>query len=48
MIYAMQNRWPAKRILIGKTDLDAAYLRIHSNATAASTCIAIVDELAFL
>ena len=37
-----------KRILIGKTDLDAAYLRIHANAKNASTCIAIVDEIAFL
>ena len=37
-----------KRILIGKTDLDAAYHRIHAHANTASTCIAIVDELALL
>ena len=48
VISAMRSRWPTKRILIGKTDLDAAYLQIHENAKTASTCIAIVDELAFL
>ena len=47
-ISAIQSRWPTKRILIGKTDLDAAYRRIHANAKTASTYIAIVDELAFL
>ena len=44
----MRSRWPTKRIIIGKTDLDAAYLRIHANATTVSTCIAIFDEIAFL
>ena len=44
----MQIRWPTKRILIGKTDLDSAYLRIHANAKTASTCISIVDKLDFL
>ena len=48
MISAMRSRWPTKRIPIGKTDLDAAYRRIHAHANTASTCIAIVDELAFL
>ena len=48
MISAIRSRCPTKRILIGKTDLDAAYRRIHANATTASTCIAIVDELALL
>ena len=48
MISAMQSRWPTKRILIGKTDLNAAYRRIHAHANTASTYIAIVDELAFL
>ena len=48
MIYAMRIRWSTKRILIGKTDLDAAYRRIHEHAKTASACIAIVDELAFL
>ena len=44
----MRSRWPTKLILIGKTDLDAAYRRIHANTTTASTCIVIVDKLAFL
>ena len=48
MISEMQIRWPTKRILIGKTDLDAAYHRIHAHANTALTCIAIVDELDFL
>ena len=48
MISAMRSRWPTKRILIGKTDLDTAYLLIHANAKTAFTCIAIVNELAFL
>ena len=44
----MRIRCPKKRILTGKTDLDAAYHRIHANGTTASTCIEIVDELTFL
>ena len=42
------NQIANKRILIGKTDLEAAYRQIHANARTASTCIAIVNELAFL
>ena len=48
MISAMQSRWPTKRIIIGKTYLDVACRRIHANAKTVSTCIAIVEELAFL
>ena len=48
MISAMQSRRPTVRILIWKTDLDAAYLRIHANAKTSSTCIEIVNKLAFL
>ena len=48
MISAMRSIWPTKRILIGKIDLDAAYRRIHANAKTASTCIAILNELAFI
>ena len=48
MISAMRSICPTKRILIGKTDLDADYRRIHAHANTASTCIAIVDKLAFL
>ena len=42
------NKWPTKRILIGKTYLDVAYCQIHAKADTASTCIVIVDEIAFL
>ena len=48
MISEMRSRWPTKRILIGKIDLDAAYRRMHANATTVSTCIAKVDELDFI
>ena len=48
IISAMRSIWQTKRILIGKTDLDAAYWGIHANATTVLTCIAIVDELDFL
>ena len=48
MILSMRSKWPTKRILIGKTDLDAAYRRIHANATTVLKCIEIVDELEFL
>ena len=48
MISVMRSRWPTKLSLIGTTDLDAAYRRIHANATTASKCIAIVNELYFL
>ena len=48
MISAIQIKWPTKRILIGKTELDAAYHQIHANAKTVSTCIAIVDKLSFL
>ena len=48
MISAMRSIWPTKIIIILKTDLDAAYLRIHANARTALTCIAIVEELDFL
>ena len=48
MISKMQSRWPAKRTLIGKIDLDAAYRQIHANAKTVSTFIAIVNKLAFL
>ena len=37
-----------KRILIGKTDLDTAYRRIHAKSKTALTYIAVVDEIDFL
>ena len=48
MISSIQSRWSTKRIRIGKIYLDAAYRRIHANATTLLACIAIVDKLAFL
>ena len=44
----MRIKWPSKCILIGETDLDAAYQRVHTNAQIASKCIVIVGKLAFL
>ena len=44
----MRRKWQKKRILIGKIGLDSAYRRIYAHTTTALTCIAIVDELAFL
>ena len=48
VISVMQSKWPTKIILIGKTYMEAAYRQIHANATTFLTCIAILDELAFL
>ena len=48
MIAAMQIKWPSKSILIGKTDIDAAYRRIRANARIASTFISIVENLSLL
>ena len=48
MIAAMRIKWPSKRILIGKTDLYAAYRRVYANSQIASTCITIVEKLVFL
>ena len=44
----MRNKWPSRRIVIGKTYLDAAYQRVHKNAQIADTCIKIVGKPAFL
>ena len=48
MISAMRGKWLKKRILIERTDLDASYRRIHTTATNASICTAIVYKLDFL
>ena len=48
MIAAVRIKWPSKRIMIGKTDLYAAYQCVRANAQLASTCITIVGKLAFL
>ena len=44
----MRFNWTSKRILIGKTDLDASYRRVQANAQIASTYIAIVGKISFL
>ena len=46
-IVAMCIKWTSIHILIGKTDLDDAYRRVHKNAQIAVTRIAIVGTLAF-
>ena len=48
MIAAMRIKWSSKRILIGKTYLDASHRRVHANEQIASTFITIVGKLAFL
>ena len=48
MIAAMLIKWPSKCILIGKTDLDAAYRQVHANTQIAAKCIKTVGKLAFL
>ena len=48
MISAMCIKWPAKRTLTGKKDLNAAYQCVHTNAKIASKCITIVGKPAFI
>ena len=48
MISTMRIKCPTKTNLIGKTDLDAAYRQIYSNVATTSTCIVLLDKLAFL
>ena len=48
MISAIWSKWITKRILIGKTDLDTTYFRIHANKTTELICIVIAEEPAFL
>jgi hypothetical protein len=33
---------------MNKTDMDAAYRRIHTNMLAAVTCITVVNDIAYL
>ena len=48
MIAFMRIKCPSKCILIGKTDLGAAYCHVHANAQISATCIAVSVKLAFL
>ena len=47
-IHNMRRRHPSNIIFMNKTDMDAAYRRIHTNMQAAVTCITIIDTLAYL
>ena len=47
-IHAMRHRHPTKRILMNKTDMDAAYRRIHTNASASVLCITVLNHIAYL
>jgi hypothetical protein len=47
-IHNIRRRHPNKTIWLNKTDMDAAYRRLHTNMTAAVTCITIIDKIAYL
>ena len=47
-IHHIRYRHPGKRIWINKTDMDAAYRRLHANTKSATTCISILNEIAYL
>ena len=47
-IHAMRVRHPKKKIFINKTDMDAAYRRIHANMLSAVLCITILKEIAYI
>ena len=47
-IHAIRQRHPDKMIWMNKTDMDAAYRRIHANMQAAQTCITVIDDIAYL
>jgi hypothetical protein len=47
-IHQIRRNHPTSIIWMNKTDMDAAYRRLHTNMTAAVTCITVVDEIAYL
>jgi hypothetical protein len=47
-IHDIRRRHPSKEIWINKTDMDAAYRRLHTNMSAAVTCITIIEDIAYL
>ena len=47
-IHDMRRRHPDKPILMSKTDMDAAYRRIHTQLQSAVTCITILGNIAYL
>jgi hypothetical protein len=47
-IHDIRCRHPQKEIWMNKTDMDAAYCCLHTNMSAAVTCITIIDDIAYL
>jgi hypothetical protein len=47
-IHNIRNRHPYKAIVMSKTDMDAAYRRIHASMTSAVTCMTVVEDIAYL
>jgi hypothetical protein len=47
-IHTIRRNHPQSIIWMNKTDMDAAYRRIHTNMSAAVTCITIIDNIAYL
>jgi hypothetical protein len=47
-ILNIRKQHPNKIILMSKTDMDAAYRRIHASMKSAVTCITIVQDIAYL
>ena len=47
-IHHIRSRHPGKRILINKTDMDVAYRRLHANTKSATTCISVLNDIAYL
>jgi hypothetical protein len=47
-IHHIRRRHPNKIIWLNKTDMDAAYRRLHTNMEAAVTCITMFEGLAYL
>ena len=45
-IHALRLQFPSTRILLGKTDLEKAYRRMHVHAHIAAACIAIIGPFA--
>ena len=47
-IHALKIKHPSQRILLNKTDLDAAYRRLHVMIKFALMCITIIDRITYL
>lgn len=47
-IHFMRYRYPNRKIFMTKTDMDAAYRRIHTNMQAAALCFTVLNDIAYL